>query len=804
MDEAAEQIPLVNQCPECSHSLDVASLQPFAKIECPHCRAHVRVRTVMGQYHITQILGEGGMSRVFRAVDMNLGREVALKVLHQSLSRDKALTAMFEREAKLTASILHPNVVKVYTVGKQQGYFFIAMELVDATSLEELIAEKGALPEQDVLDIAHDVTRGLKAAFHEDLIHRDIKPGNMLVTDAGMSKLVDFGLAVHQGGADESEDLWATPFYVPPEKLDGHPDTYLGDIYSLGATLFHALAGQPPFDANTSSLEELKLIKQKDIDLKSRAPGTSKGTVRLIAQMMAYRPEDRIDSYDEILNRIEDIQKRQFGIKRGGRLPKGSTKRRGVIVGGAALIVAAILGAAAYFSGGPSDEDFGLGLERVISAEENINAEKFLRGRGLFADGEFGKASKLFEDLAREDSLSPLTRKWNNFFLGASRLFLGDDLGAREAFRAIEEVEVEKNSEPSEALRFLGLASEHFSDPLPVVGAEAAFAGNPIEPLGLLVSGLKNWQDGQFESGVRLMKAFRDSDIPPEYSWLDRLKKSVGPFFSDFAVLEQLPNPSRSESDMPLPEQEKTLEAAGRTLKTRGALPDLVNSRIERIALIRQRIAEEEARRQAAEIARDEAAAAEPPEPGAGPSNGTAPTPEEESEKARLEAIVQSLPDRGEALSFDDLAARIEAEKFETATAERMQEDLLGAVSRAETFVGFLSRELSAGEYEGLVRRREGIPIEARVTAADSETFVLDLGFGPNEVAVEEFAPDWLVEVAGEIFPPPTERNAERWESLVYFAFFAGLTEESERFASLVGPVSPAAEERWERLAALR
>ncbi|MCH1409500.1 MAG: serine/threonine protein kinase, partial [Verrucomicrobiales bacterium] len=237
----------------------------------------------MGKYQITGVLGAGGMSQVFRAMDMHLQREVALKILHQTLSQDSALTAMFEREAKLTASILHPNVVKVYTVGQDQGYFFIAMELVDATSLEEIIAQDGALNEEKVLSIANDVTKGLKAAHEEDLIHRDIKPGNMLVTSDGTSKLVDFGLAVQQGGVDESEELWATPFYVPPEKLEGEVDTYLGDIYSLGATLYHALAGKPPFEANTSSLEELKVIKKNEVDLKSEAPEVTKPTLKLIS-----------------------------------------------------------------------------------------------------------------------------------------------------------------------------------------------------------------------------------------------------------------------------------------------------------------------------------------------------------------------------------------------------------------------------------------------------------------------------------------------------------------------------------------
>ena len=158
MEEATPQSPVINQCPDCSQSIDVTTLTPFSKVVCPHCGSSVRVRTGMGKYQITGVLGAGGMSQVFRAMDMHLQREVALKILHQTLSQDSALTAMFEREAKLTASILHPNVVKVYTVGQDQGYFFIAMELVDATSLEEIIAKDGALKEEKVLSIAHDVT----------------------------------------------------------------------------------------------------------------------------------------------------------------------------------------------------------------------------------------------------------------------------------------------------------------------------------------------------------------------------------------------------------------------------------------------------------------------------------------------------------------------------------------------------------------------------------------------------------------------------------------------------------------------
>ncbi|NOY01060.1 MAG: protein kinase, partial [Verrucomicrobia bacterium] len=311
-----EQEPLINACPECGEDIDVSVQPPYAKIECPHCHGSIRVRTQLGQYKVQRLLGEGGMSQVFLAVDETLGRSVALKVLHKELSRDKKLTESFEREAKITASVNHPNVVKVYTVGSDYGYFFIAMELVDNMSLEELITNQACVPEAKAMQIAHDVTSGLYAAFKAGLIHRDIKPGNILLTNDGSAKLVDFGLAVQTGHHDADEDVWATPFYVPPEKLDGEPDDFRGDIYSLGATLFHAVSGTPPYAANTASLEELKKIKAKTIRLIETAPDSRKRTCRLIDRMMARKPDDRHQTYNELLLDIDEAATKLGGRKR--------------------------------------------------------------------------------------------------------------------------------------------------------------------------------------------------------------------------------------------------------------------------------------------------------------------------------------------------------------------------------------------------------------------------------------------------------------------------------------------------------
>jgi len=818
MDEATEERPIVNRCPECSRSLDVTGLAPFSKIECPRCGASVRVRTAMGQYDILGPLGEGGMSMVFKARDRHLGREVALKVLHQSLSRDEALTAMFEREAKLTASILHPNVVKVYTVGNDQGYFFIAMELVDATSLEQLIGRKGALPESGVLPIAHDVVRGLAAAYQEGLIHRDIKPGNMLVTEDGTTKLVDFGLAVHQGGADESEDLWATPFYVPPEKLDGEPDTYLGDIYSLGATLYHALAGRPPFETNTSSLDVLRRAKRNEVDLKSAAPGVSKNTVRLIEKMMAYRPADRPQSYEAILEQVESVEKREFGTVRSPASDGGEQRRRARAAAGGALLLIVVIAVGVMLSGDNANEDGDLGIgskERVINAGENTNAELFLRGRDLLLQGDYARARELFDGLTGETSLSASTRMWNHFFRGTATLLMGDEPGAREAFARIAEVPADEEEKgAAEVVAFLGEAPPRFSQPLPVLDAAETFPSDSVGALGLFVSGLKNWQHGQFESGMELLNAFADASPPEDFDWMEQFRAAVKRYRRDYERLAKLPNPSRANAgeNPGFADQKRRLEKALPKLETPGALPELVRSRIARVEAIGDLIAEERrAKREAERLAaaqkkkENEEDASDAGEKMEEDEGGTPSgfTEEELAEKRRLMELFDSLAGHAETLSFSGALAELESISLETDRARQWRGDLVHAYEQAGGFVAMLASRLDGGNYEGAIRRREGVPIDATITSADPSIFVVDLGFGPNEVEAEAFAPDWMVEAAATVLPAPTPDTLAEWEKTVFFALATGQRETARRLAANVASVSPEFGTRWERLETL-
>lgn len=802
MEEVEEKRPLVNHCPECGKALDVTGVAPFAKIACPHCSAFVRVRTTMGQYQIVGLLGEGGMSQVFRAVDMNLGREVALKILHQSLSRDSALTAMFEREAKLTASIIHPNVVKVYTVGNDLGYFFIAMELVNATSLEELIAKKGALAESEVLAIALDVTRGLKAAHGEDLIHRDIKPGNMLVTGEGTTKLVDFGLAVHQGGQDESEDLWATPFYVPPEKLEGEPDTFQGDLYSLGATLYHALAGHPPFEANTSSMEDLKEIKKRAVDLKSDAPGLSRQTIRLVEKMMAYAPADRFSTYDEVIAQIEEVQKRKFGIHAGGRARSGNQRNRRILIClGVAIPTIAVI-AAVFLNGEPPGEEGDLALgtgERVISAGDTSITEQFLGARDLLAKGNFRKAKETFEELIAEPTVPAATKIWSYYFGGMIHLYSGNDSAARESFLNIERTEFGAEDAATEATAFTKISAKGLADPLPLLREEADFVSGTVEVLGLLTAGLKNWQSGEFESGVEFFNAFLQSSPPDGYEWLGQLKSTVRPFLADFAVLKDLPNPSAARTDT-LEEEESVLKKAGESLKTRGAAPDLVKARIARLAEIRKTAAVRDP------VPPSGTAAATVAGTGVTKEKGTESMsePAEQEELDRIKALVSSLQSFSDKLLFREAIVKLEEETFATETGRAIRAELIHGYGEAAQFIPVLAEALAQTRYEGIIRRRAGTPLEAAITGASGSMFIVDLGFGPNEVMVEVFAPDWLIETAVTVLPPLGPGSAKLWEKVIFFALMTGHGAQMEAKAGELAAIDPVFAERWEVIRTLR
>lgn len=301
----SDQQDTIINCPACGQPMDISQLPLYANAVCPSCQALTRVKTRMGPYRITGKLGKGGMSVVYRAEDSVLGREVALKVLKGVYADDAVRGERFEREAQIMARVSHENLVQIYAVGRDQGLFYIAMELVEGQGLDALITAEERIPEDRVLRLAMDMVRGLDAAWNAGLMHRDIKPANVLQAPGGEAKIVDFGLSLLQSESDVEKEIWVTPYYAAPETLLRGREDLRTDMYALGATMYHMLVGSPPRVDATQSSDILLESKRKLPRLDQVVNDLSPMTCFIVDQLMAYRMEDRFSSYPELLGAVE-------------------------------------------------------------------------------------------------------------------------------------------------------------------------------------------------------------------------------------------------------------------------------------------------------------------------------------------------------------------------------------------------------------------------------------------------------------------------------------------------------------------
>ena len=308
-EQAAEQAGakgrLLEICPICDTLMDVTDHAPLAEVRCPTCGQPLQAHRQFNNFRLIALLGEGGMGSVFKAVDRNLNRNVALKILKKECSANEGERAKLEEEARITASISHPHVVKVFSFGEDHGQFYLAMELAEKGSLDDLMGIQQCLAEIQVLQVGIQIAEGLDAALEHNLIHRDIKPGNILFSDPHTAKLVDFGLAIVMDEAAHARgEVWGTPYYIAPEKLDNQPEDFRSDIYSLGGTLFHALAGRPPYEAERASTVALKQLMSQPVSLQAFAPEVSSETAYVINRMLAKNPDQRYASYAELIEHL--------------------------------------------------------------------------------------------------------------------------------------------------------------------------------------------------------------------------------------------------------------------------------------------------------------------------------------------------------------------------------------------------------------------------------------------------------------------------------------------------------------------
>ncbi|MCX6998546.1 MAG: serine/threonine-protein kinase [Kiritimatiellaeota bacterium] len=300
-------------CTQCGHHMDVSALPMFTQFACPQCHTRQMVPGRLGAFLLLERLGSGGMGAVYRGLDSALGREVAIKIMHRSLGADPQFVENFLREARAAAAVNHRNVVQIFSFGQEKGQPYLVMELVNGGRLDSLITDGQALDEAKALALALDLAQGLQAAQDQGLMHGDIKPANILFDRAGTAKLVDFGLASFiRQQKTVSKEIWGTPFYLAPEKARRQKADHRADIYSLGATLYHALAVHPPFDGETATQVVLARLQAPPPDIGVARPDLHPATSRIVNRMLAPDPFLRYPNYPSL---IADLQEAQQALR---------------------------------------------------------------------------------------------------------------------------------------------------------------------------------------------------------------------------------------------------------------------------------------------------------------------------------------------------------------------------------------------------------------------------------------------------------------------------------------------------------
>lgn len=295
----------------------------------------------IGPYKVVNLLGSGGMGCIFQAVHAKSGEKVALKVLNDAAKNDAGMLTRFELEARAGVRLDHPDIVRTFKVDQSSHVAYVVMEFVEGINLHEHTVLHGTCSWPQVCDFMLQAARGLQHAHENGIVHRDVKPSNLLVSTDGRVRILDFGLAMLDGNEQEDEftlamifghDCLGTSDYMPPEQSkDSHRVDARADVYSLGCTFYYGLTGNAPYPAETNS-KKIEAHRTRPVpDVRKAAPEVPAEIAKVVARMMAKSPKDRFQSMDEVIAVLEPFAKRKpldFDFDRVLRIRANDTRRR--------------------------------------------------------------------------------------------------------------------------------------------------------------------------------------------------------------------------------------------------------------------------------------------------------------------------------------------------------------------------------------------------------------------------------------------------------------------------------------------
>ena len=269
---------------------------------------------ISDRYQIIKSIGEGGMANVYLAYDTILDRNVAVKVLRGDLSNDEKFVRRFQREALAASSLTHPNIVEVYDVGEDNGEYYIVMEYIEGKHLKNLLKKRGKLTLSEAVDIMLQITDGMAAAHDSYIIHRDIKPQNIMILENGLVKITDFGIAMAMNATQltQTNSVMGSVHYLPPEQASGQGSTLQSDIYSMGIVMYELLTGELPFKGDNAVEIALKHLKEPIPDIREKIPNVPNSIYNIIKRATAKNPKNRYNDaremHEDLLTCLDDTR----------------------------------------------------------------------------------------------------------------------------------------------------------------------------------------------------------------------------------------------------------------------------------------------------------------------------------------------------------------------------------------------------------------------------------------------------------------------------------------------------------------
>ena len=786
----------LSTCPACQSQIDVTSLEPFTKLKCPFCGQMVRVRRKFNHFVIMRQIGEGGMSRVFEAEDETLGRRVALKILNRQFGRDETRVEQFRQEALITANVNHPNVIKLYSVGYDQGYFYIAMELVTGGTLEQRIRQEGSIKEQQALTIGREVAEGLRAAQQLGLIHRDVKPANILFTETGMAKVVDFGLALFvERGPDSSGEIWATPYYVAPEKVLDNREDYRSDIFSLGATLYHALTGQPPHKADTNNIEQLRMIKCRRVALEDSGKRFAPRTVHVVNRMVAFRPQERCANYDET---VDELRLAEGLLSQGYSARLSSRRMRWSIGVAAALFLAFSIGWMIQFVSGSKAVDITAKIETSRSdlagdgvilqaGSKTTVAERFLDAREIMLKKLlFAEAKHQFERLVGTNDIRQPTLNWARFNTALCAIIIGKKDDALKQLRAISADTGSGGSLVSPELAdFFKTLGSRMGNGLGLGTAldQLGYTTKDESILGYLIHGLAEWHYGDALLGAREMSFFKEHlsgvkslSTTASMDWVALYGRIVDTYGEEMRLTMKLQPPGKQTT---LAECRATLTRLRETREKLSASASLKTT-LEKW--------ETQVKRDMTQLYVDR-----------NKQDLTAENLHRQRELSQWEEITATLPSLVDGYDYSRITEMLQGMRFDSAEVQSALEGKRYLYEQTEAFLKQFYRDIADKGYAGRLIRRDGSTLEGRVTAANLNSVQITLDRGVITLPLDSLSPQTLLDAA-QFFASQTTDSQDyyqRQEQIAAFARVAGLQSFSATVAAQLMEENRSFRSRW-------